>query len=82
VPDRIVYYGSQAWPYPRSLMVGFLATAQDDRAARADGEEISAVRWFTREEIGAALAGRGPYTLPGSASIAHRMISDWHAGPS
>ena len=75
----VSYRGSQAWPYPRSLMVGFLATAIDDAAAQADGDEIAAVRWFTRDEIGRALAGRGDVTLPGPASIAHRLIADWHA---
>lgn len=74
------YRGSQAWPYPRSLMVGFHATAVDDAAAQADGDEIAAVRWFTRDEIGAALAGEGPLLLPGRASIAHRLIADWHSG--
>ncbi|WP_345803077.1 NAD(+) diphosphatase [Microbacterium sp. AZCO] len=74
------YRGSQAWPYPRSLMVGFLAAAIDDEAAEADGDEIAAVRWFTRDEIGAALAGHGDVLLPGRASIAHRLIADWHAG--
>lgn len=76
----IRYHGSQAWPYPRSLMVGFLATAVDDDTARPDGEEIVTVRWFTREEIGDALAGRSGFLLPGRASIAHRLIADWHAG--
>ncbi|WP_019179808.1 NAD(+) diphosphatase [Microbacterium yannicii] len=74
------YRGSQAWPYPRSLMVGFLAAARDDAAARPDGEEIVAVRWFTRAEIGAGLAGEADFTLPGRTSIAHRLISEWHAG--
>lgn len=77
--DQLSYRGSQAWPYPRSLMVGFLASAVDDAAARADGDEIAAVRWFTRDEIGRALAGEGDVRLPGSASIAHRLIADWHA---
>ncbi|TDN92512.1 NAD(+) diphosphatase [Microbacterium sp. BK668] len=76
------YRGSQAWPYPRSLMVGFLATAIDDARAEADGEEIVEVRWFTRDEIGAALAGESDLLLPGRASIAHRLISGWHAGAS
>ena len=75
----VAYRGSQPWPYPRSLMVGFLAAAVDDTAARADGEEIAAVRWFTRDEIGRALAGDGDIVLPGRASIAHRLIADWHA---
>ena len=71
------YRGSQAWPYPRSLMLGFHASAVDDAAARPDGEEIVDVRWFAREEIRAALRGEGDVLLPGSASIAHRLISDW-----
>ncbi|WES65061.1 NAD(+) diphosphatase [Microbacter sp. GSS18] len=74
------YRGSQAWPYPRSLMVGFLARAEDDAAARPDGEEILDVRWFTRDEIGAGLRGEGPVGLPGPASIAHGLIAQWYAG--
>jgi len=73
------YRGSQAWPYPRSLMAWFLATAREDAAARPDGDEIAAVRWFTRAQIGAALAGEGGIILPGRASIAHRLIAEWHA---
>lgn len=75
----VKYRGSQAWPYPRSLMLGFLATAADDEAAEADGEEILAVRWFERSEIGAGLAGESDLLLPGPASIARSLISDWHA---
>lgn len=74
------YRGSQAWPYPRSLMLGFHATAVDDGAARADGEEIVAVRWFDRQQIGDALAGRGEITLPGAASISRRLIVQWYEG--
>ena len=74
------YGGSQAWPYPRSLMLGFHAVADDEQAARADGEEIVAVRWFTRDEIAEALAGGGDVLLPGTASIAHRLITDWVEG--
>ncbi|GAA1959038.1 NAD(+) diphosphatase [Microbacterium deminutum] len=76
----IRYRGSQAWPYPRSLMLGFYATAADDAAAVADGEEIVAVRWFTRDEIGAGLAGENELLLPGRASIAHRLIRGWFEG--
>lgn len=74
------FRGSQAWPYPRSIMIGFIAVAADDDSARPDGEEIVAVRWFSRDEIGAGLAGRSDLLLPGPASIAHALISDWHAG--
>jgi NAD+ diphosphatase len=75
----VTYRGSQAWPYPRSLMLGFWAAAADDAAAEADGEEILAVRWFERSEIGAGLAGESDLLLPGPASIAHSLISDWYA---
>lgn len=71
------YISSQAWPYPRSLMVGFRATVSDDSRARPDGEEIVDVRWFTRAEIASALAGDGPVGLPGPASIARALILDW-----
>ncbi|WP_159498307.1 NAD(+) diphosphatase [Microbacterium sp. 18062] len=74
------YRGSQAWPYPRSLMLGFHAAARADEDARADGEEIVEIRWFTRDEIGEAFAGRGDVTLPGTASIAYRLIRDWYEG--
>lgn len=74
------FFGSQPWPYPRSLMVGFLATATDESRARPDGEEIVEVRWFTRAEIASGLAGEGPVGLPAPASIAHRLIAGWLEG--
>lgn len=80
---RVQYRGSQAWPYPRSLMLGFRAAIAPTPDARADGEEIAAVRWFTRPEIRRTLA-RGDWSaggdgvrLPGTASIARRLIADW-----
>lgn len=71
------YISSQAWPFPRSLMIGFRAVVDDESAARADGEEIIDVRWFTRDEIRTALVGDGPVGLPGPASIARALIVDW-----
>jgi NAD+ diphosphatase len=49
----IRYRASQSWPYPRSLMLGFRATAVDDGEVLPDGDEIISLRWFTRDEIGA-----------------------------
>lgn len=77
VLSELEYLGSQGWPYPRSLMLGYIATAASG-VARPDGEEISEVRWFTVDEVGDALAGRGDITLPGSASISRRLIETWH----
>jgi NAD+ diphosphatase len=71
------YVSSQPWPFPRSLMLGFRAVALDEDDVRPDGEEIVDVRWFTREEIGTALAGDGPVGLPGAASIARALIVSW-----
>ncbi len=77
VVSALHYRGSQAWPYPRSLMVGFRAAAAEASTARADGEEIVEVRWFTRDEALDALAGNSDVHLPARASIAHRLIADW-----
>lgn len=71
------YVSSQPWPFPRSLMLGFRAVALDEDEVRPDGEEIIDVRWFTRDEIGSALAGDGPVGLPGPASIARALIVSW-----
>jgi NAD+ diphosphatase len=78
--SAVRYVSSQAWPYPRSLMVGFRATVEDESTALADGEEIVDVRWFSRAEITSALAGEGPVGLPGPASIARALIVQWCEG--
>ncbi|MFF5626022.1 NAD(+) diphosphatase [Microbacterium sp. NPDC012755] len=72
------YVSSQPWPFPRSLMLGFRAVVVDENEARPDGEEIIDVRWFSRAEIGSALAGEGPVGLPGPASIARALIIAWY----
>ncbi|MFC7615821.1 NAD(+) diphosphatase [Actinokineospora soli] len=46
------YLGSQAWPFPAGLMVGFRAEATSDRVA-VDGAELDEARWFTRAEVAA-----------------------------
>ncbi|MGV9193377.1 NAD(+) diphosphatase [Microbacterium sp. MC2] len=71
------YQSSQSWPYPRSLMLGFYATARDEDAVRPDGEEIVATRWFTRAEIAAGLRGEADFRLPAASSIAHTLIRNW-----
>ncbi|KAA0961419.1 NAD(+) diphosphatase [Microbacterium sp. ANT_H45B] len=71
------YVSSQPWPFPRSLMLGFRAVVLDEGDVRPDGEEIIDARWFTRAEIGSALAGDGPVGLPGPSSIARALIVSW-----
>ena len=75
------YLGSQPWPFPASLMVGFLARAVPgtDISGAPDGEEIVALRWFTRAELTAAVDA-GDVILPGPTSIARAIIEHWYGG--
>jgi NAD+ diphosphatase len=75
------YLGSQPWPFPASLMVGFRARIADGAptVGTPDGHEILEVRWFTRDEL-AALAASGEIILPGHTSIARAIIEDWFGG--
>jgi NAD+ diphosphatase len=72
-----VYLGSQPWPFPASLMLGFTARVADDfvGAAEPDGTEILDLRWFSREELAAAL---DEVRLPGPTSIARAIIEEWY----
>jgi NAD+ diphosphatase len=74
----ISYLGSQPWPFPRSLMVAFSATAVTTELHPAPGE-IEDARWFSVLELQAALHS-GAVELPTAASIARRMIESWLAG--
>lgn len=46
----VSYVGSQPWPFPAGLMVGFRATAADESVS-VDGNEIIEARWFTRDQL-------------------------------
>ncbi|WP_237200355.1 NAD(+) diphosphatase [Rothia nasimurium] len=74
------YLGSQPWPFPRSLMCGFLAEISNPEAVEADGAEIEEIRWFTREELVEAHRSQ-EVQLPGQASISRRLIEYWLGGP-
>ena len=74
------YLGSQPWPFPCSLMLGFTARTEDPSAAVHDGVEISDVRWFTREELRDAV-GSGEITIASGISIARNLIERWYGGP-
>ncbi|GGF44246.1 hypothetical protein GCM10010922_19790 [Microbacterium sorbitolivorans] len=76
--DNLTYITSQAWPFPRSLMLGYHATIVDEQTVKPDGEEIIESRWFSREEIGRGLAGELDVRLPGGASVAHHLIRTWY----
>ncbi|KRC50652.1 NADH pyrophosphatase [Leifsonia sp. Root227] len=74
------YKGSQPWPFPASVMVGFTARLADDQSPTGlapDGEEILDLRWFSRAELWDA---REQVILPGRSSIARALIEDWYGG--
>jgi NAD+ diphosphatase len=75
------YLGTQPWPFPGALMLGFSATAEDDVPC-VDGE-LEDARWFSAEEVGAALArdveddGEGIRLSP-PISISRSLIEHWY----
>ncbi|GAA0957018.1 NAD(+) diphosphatase [Frigoribacterium faeni] len=73
------YVGSQPWPFPASLMLGFRAKVDvdDPGVLEPDGAEILELRWFSRAELAASL---GEVILPGRTSIARAIIEDWYGG--
>ena len=78
--ERLDYLGSQPWPFPASLMLGYHAhLAPGSPPARPDGTEITEVRWFTREELRAGCEA-GTVRIPPAVSIARRLIERWYGG--
>jgi NAD+ diphosphatase len=75
----VEYLGDQPWPFPSSLMVGFLAHAVD-APLRMQEDEIQAARWFTREELAAQVAADEVH-ISGRLSIARHLIEHWYGGP-
>lgn len=76
---RVEYAGSQPWPFPASLMVGFSGWV-DDPALRLDPGEIAEAEWYTREEVRAGVEA-GTLLLPGRMSIARRLVEGWYGEP-
>ena len=74
--NEIKYLGSQPWPFPASIMIAFSAVVDDPSTAKADGVEITEVRWFSRDELKAAVADRS-LLLPPTISVARKMIAMW-----
>jgi NAD+ diphosphatase len=77
-PGDVQYRGSQPWPFPASLMLGFRARAVST-TVRTDDEEVTEARWFTRDGLLAAVTA-GQVGLPGRQSIARALIEEWYGG--
>ena len=74
------YRASQPWPFPANLMLGFEAAYAGGEVA-ADEEELEDARWFSREELRAAVGGGpdAPLLLPPPLAIARRLVDAWLA---
>jgi NAD+ diphosphatase len=77
---NVRYLGSQPWPMPRSLMLGFRADAPAGQVIAVDHEELAEANWFSRGELLAAIKAR-EIALPPSVSIARHIIESWFGGP-
>lgn len=73
------YAGSQSWPFPGSVMVGFTARTASAKFT-LDQHEITEALWVTREELAAHVAD-GNVVIAPHGSIARRLIEQWYGGP-
>jgi len=73
----VTYLGSQPWPMPQSLMLGFRADAAGSTDIKVDADEIAEAHWYSRDDLRAAVEN-GDLLLPPPVSIAHRIIESWY----
>ena len=83
---RVRYLACQPWPFPSTLMMGFVCEALSEEIT-VDPEELAEARWFSRDEIRAmvARAATGPddptqVSVPGPVAIAHQICRRWSSG--
>ena len=77
---QVRYHSSQPWPFPSSLMIGCHADATTTEI-NFDDEEMNDVRWFSRDEVAAALQGKNDsLNVPQPIAIAHHLITAWVNG--
>jgi NAD+ diphosphatase len=83
---RVRYLASQPWPFPSSLMMGFLCEALSEEIT-IDPEELAEARWFEREEVRAMVERSrsddpipGLATLPPPLAIGHQIARRWAFG--
>jgi NAD+ diphosphatase len=75
---RVVYFHSQPWPFPSSLMIGCHAEALTSDIV-VDRAELEDARWFSKAEVESMLLRRHPQglTTPPPVAIAHHLIRAW-----
>jgi NAD+ diphosphatase len=67
IVKEIRYFGSQPWPFPHSLMIGFTASYASGQITLSDEENVDA-GWFTADNLP---------SLPDKISIARRLIDSF-----
>ncbi|KAH9272659.1 hypothetical protein BASA83_005165 [Batrachochytrium salamandrivorans] len=73
----VLFHSSQPWPFPSQLMLGCFGQAVSDEIKLKDGE-LQDARWFTRDEIGAAISGKSAILrLSTKGSIAFSLVRAW-----
>ncbi|XP_063852521.1 NAD(P)H pyrophosphatase NUDT13, mitochondrial-like [Scylla paramamosain] len=90
--SKVTYIASQHWPFPGSLMTGCFAEVEK-QSLDIDKDELQDARWFSKEEVGAALARidanpnlrlrgnpSGELFVPPPGAIAFHLISHWFKG--
>jgi len=75
---NVRYVASQPWPFPSSLMFGCQAEAESAELT-IDTAELEDARWFTRDEVAAALRDDpdAPFQAPPKAAIARTLLERW-----
>ena len=68
---KVTYHSSQPWPFPSSLMLGFMAEAESSDIVLNDAE-LEDAQWFTRKELRSGFP-----KLPFRISIARRLVDHW-----
>jgi NAD+ diphosphatase len=76
---EVRYFGSQPWPLPASLMLGFTGRALTTDID-VDGAEIEEARWWTRDAFEAAVR-EGDMFVPRGVSISSSLIESWFGRP-
>ncbi len=76
VVATVSYAGSQPWPMPHNLMLGFRAQAAGT-AITVDDDEIAEAQWYSRDDLRAALEA-GVLKMPPSLSISRWLIETWY----
>ncbi|WP_247712039.1 NAD(+) diphosphatase [Qipengyuania qiaonensis] len=72
----VTYVASQPWPFPSQLMIGCHSHADSDELT-IDETEMAEVNFYSRDDVLAALDGKGPFVAPPPHAIAHHLMHWW-----